>query len=108
VLVNTTPVNGALRVGDWKLVVNGRRNLMEEGDAPLPKRKRKGGGEDRFELFNLANDPSEKTDLSASNPEKLKQLRERYEILAAHAVEPKSGPAPAGFKAPAVWGETPQ
>lgn len=108
VLINTTPVNGALRVGDWKLVVNGSRNLMEEGDAPLPKKKkRKGGGEDRFELFNLANDPSEKTDLSESNPEKLKQLRERYDILAEQAVEPKSGPQPAGYKVPVVWGEGP-
>lgn len=104
VLINTTPANGALRVGDWKLVVNGRRNLMEEGDAPLP-RKRKGGGPENVELFNLATDPSEKTDLSASNPEKLKQLRDRYDILAAQAAEPKSGPQPAGYKPPAIWGE---
>lgn len=106
VLVNTTPEGGALRVGDWKLVINGRQQLAEEG-GEAPARKGKGAGrQQRVELFNLAEDKAEKTDVSASHPEKLKQLRERYDVLAKEAVAPKSGPKPAGFQSPAVWGES--
>ncbi|RYD41066.1 MAG: hypothetical protein EOP85_13260 [Verrucomicrobiaceae bacterium] len=99
--MNTTPAGGAIRVGDWKLVVNGRKHIIEDEVATAEK----GEGKQSFELFNLAEDKSEKKDVSSSHPKKLKQLRERYEVLAGQAVKPKSGGKPKGFKSPAVWGE---
>jgi len=42
------------------------------------------------ELFDLANDPYEKNDLSAQRPEKVKELRQRYDTLAKQATRPKN------------------
>src|SRR5262249_3839690 len=53
ILLNATPRNGAVRVGDWKLVLNGHRGA--EGGAD---------GAERVELFNLADDLGEKTNLA--------------------------------------------
>ncbi len=103
ILINTNPRNGAIRIGDWKLVLNGSRVDDEDGDG---KEKNPAAKEERVELFNLAEDISEKNDLSASQPEKVKQLRERYQALASQAVEPKSKPKARGFEAPAIWGQT--
>ncbi|HEY1122721.1 MAG TPA: arylsulfatase [Haloferula sp.] len=85
---NLTPDGGAIRVGDWKLVVSTR------------------GAQPKTELFNLAEDISEKNDLSTSQPEKVRELRERLDALAKEAVAPKSKPKPASFKSPAIWGES--
>lgn len=78
IVVNSTPNNGALIVGDWKVVINGGT-------------KGKRAGESKVELFNLAEDLGEKNDLSASQPQKLKELQSRYEALAKEAVAPKNG-----------------
>ena len=51
-----SPGRGALRRGDWKLVINGGRN----DDATEAAQQ---GGKDLVELFNLADDPSEQTNL---------------------------------------------
>lgn len=85
IVLNVSPESSAIRVGDWKLVMTRR---------------------DKVELYNLAEDASEKNDLAAGHPEKVKELRERLETLSKEAVPPKSKPKPAGFKSPAVWGES--
>jgi len=83
ILLNSTPYHGAIRVGDWKLILNGsvRVNAGEFG---------RGGGPpsvvNELELFNLATDPYETTNLAESNPGKVRELRERYDALAAQAV----------------------
>ena len=61
----------ALRQGEWKYIPPGRtRESLSPGKMVcIP--------EPGF-LFNLANDPGETNDLAASNPEKLKQLRELH------------------------------
>jgi arylsulfatase A-like enzyme len=111
ILINTSPFNGAIRVGDWKLVLNGVRRDTEEGPAAATapgrprQRKQAAAASDEVELFNLAEDVSEKNNLAAKHPEKVAELRKRYERLAAEAVPPKSKPKPAGFASPAVWGE---
>jgi arylsulfatase A-like enzyme len=48
----------ALRASDWKLIVTTRK-----------------GGERRVELFHLANDPNETTDLAEANPEVVARLQ---------------------------------
>jgi arylsulfatase A-like enzyme len=51
--------NRAIRVGDWKLVAAGQ-------DAP-------------WELYDLAHDPTETTDLASQHPERVREFRERWE-----------------------------
>jgi hypothetical protein len=55
--------------GDWKLV----------WQTVLPS---------RIELFNLAQDPSEKTNVANKNPEKVAELKERIEALARQGFQP--------------------
>jgi arylsulfatase A-like enzyme len=102
ILLNATPTSGGLRAGDWKLVLN-RGDVRDDADdeAAPPK------SQDRHivELFNLATDPYEKQNLAADHPEKVKELRARYEGLARESAPPRSRPRPAGFQAPKVWGE---
>lgn len=69
VVYDIEPFRAAVRVGDWKLVWR----------AVLPS---------KVELFNLRQDPFEKTDLAASNPEKVAELQRRIEALARDAVQP--------------------
>src|SRR5262245_10258387 len=69
VVYNIEPMAGAVRQGDWKLVWK----------ATLPQ---------RIELFNLAEDKSETTDLIDKNPEKAKELQARISELAAEMAPP--------------------
>ncbi len=62
----------AVRKGDWKLVVPRVRA--------------------RPQLFNLANDISESTDLAAKEPKKLKELQAAYDAWNRQLVEPKWEP----------------
>src|SRR5207244_13124189 len=72
ILMNVTPNGGALRKGDWKLVLNG--NARDDPDGkPAPKKGKKAAP--LVELFNLANDPSEKTNLAEREPERVRELR---------------------------------
>ena len=110
ILYNTTPGNGAIRVGDWKLVMGGNVADSEDGSAEAAPKKKKSkkkqeGGGPQIELFNLATDPNEKNNLAASNPEKAAELRAKLAELAAQAVPPKSAPKAADFKTPRVWGQ---
>ena len=57
--------NAAIRKGEWKLV--GKKVMLP--DSTL---------EDRWELYNLAEDRSELNDLSESNPEKFRELLELF------------------------------
>lgn len=96
---NIAPRGGAIRVGDWKLVVNGQVGTSEGDEAP---------GEDgprRVELFDLSQDRSEKNDRSKAEPGKLNEMMAQYNQLAEQAVPPKTKPKPAGFKTPRVWGQ---
>ncbi len=69
VVYDVEPFRAALRQGPWKLV----------WQTTLPS---------RTELFNLAEDPSETTDLAAKNPQKVAELKARVEELARTAVPP--------------------
>jgi len=60
---NRKPNRWALRHGDWKIVHYGK-------EAPTTTQN--------WQLFNLANDPMEETDVSKSNPAILEQLHARF------------------------------
>jgi arylsulfatase A-like enzyme len=110
ILLNSAPRAGAIRVGDWKLIVRApgtddRDDVQAaEGNAPTPAAG-KGIASMTAELFNLAEDPFEKRDLAASSPEKVAELRARYEAFARQAVPPRQSPKAPGFRTPRVWGE---
>jgi len=97
ILLNVTPYNGAIRCGGWKLVHNGR--LGANYTDPKPS-------EETFELFNIAEDPYEKNDLSDKNPQKLNELKERLQSYASRAAKANVPPnkMPKDFKAPKAWG----
>jgi len=100
ILINAMPNSGAIRMGDWKLVLNGHITANE-----LKAALAQNAADTRVELFHLADDPEEKHDLSAKHPEKVQQLRERLEAYRAAAVSPKAEDEPANYKAPRVWGQ---
>jgi arylsulfatase A-like enzyme len=97
---HTMPNSGAIRMGDWKLVLNGHITANELKAALADN-----AAKSRVALFNLADDPEEEHDLSAKHPEKVKQLRERLKSYRAAAVPPKADGEPANYKAPRVWGK---
>ncbi|MEJ7637290.1 MAG: hypothetical protein WKF75_04685 [Singulisphaera sp.] len=105
ILLNTTPNGGAIRVGDWKLVLSGGRGATDEDEAGDLAPRRKGRAKESVELFNLAADPYESRNLASENAGKVKDLRARYDDFARQAARPLSGPKPPGFQAPRVWGE---
>jgi len=98
ILHNVTPFNGAIRCGDWKLILNG--HLEANYDGPIPAAKQ------TMELFNLAEDPYEKNDLSGKNPLKLEELKTRLKSYADAAAPANISPAqvPKDFKIPKAWG----
>ncbi len=78
ILNNATPNGGAIRVGDWKLVVKKGAGKNKKNQA------------ESYELFNLVEDPSEKTNLAGQNAEKLSELKGRFAHYASAAVTPKN------------------
>lgn len=97
ILHNTTPRSGAIRMGDWKLILG---TAADEGESNAAV-----GHAGRVELFNIADDPSEKLNLAAETPAKVAELRARYDTFSREAVPPRSTPKPAGFASPRVWGQ---
>ena len=61
----------AVRSGDWKLVQQ--------------------RGQTRIELFDLANDPAEKSDLAPQNAAKVAELTKLYDIWLDQMAEPMDG-----------------
>jgi arylsulfatase A-like enzyme len=69
VIYNIEPFRAGVREGDWKLVWR----------TPLPA---------SVELYNIAQDPSEKNNLAAQNPEEVAELQKRANELAAAGAKP--------------------
>ena len=97
ILLNSTPANGAIRRGDWKLVYNGGISANSAGRQASEK---------IFELFNLSKDPYEKNNLIEKYPLKSQELKRRLELYATQAAVPNVPPnkMPKGFKVPKIWG----
>jgi arylsulfatase A-like enzyme len=98
ILLNTAPNSGAIRMGQWKLIERTAEDDIDGG----PARKVTGPP---LELFDLAADPYEKTNVAQKHPDKVEQLKARLDEFARQASAPKSKPRPPNFVTPAVWGE---
>ena len=72
-LLGTVPGKAAVRIGDWKLLLNASEKNAEE--APDDAVKSAGS----VELYNLAEDIGETKNLAASRPDKVKELRARLD-----------------------------
>jgi arylsulfatase A-like enzyme len=111
ILLNTTPGNGAIRAGQWKLVLNGGQaegggETPAAANANAKKAKQKSkSSEELIELFNLADDPYEKTNLAEKQPQKVLELRSRLASYSQAALAPKSAPQAPDFRSPKIWGE---
>jgi len=81
-LMGTVPGKAAVRMGDWKLLLNASEKDAEE--APADEAKSSGN----VELYNLAQDIGEKQNLAVAQPEKVKELRARLNAFLKGAVEP--------------------
>jgi arylsulfatase A-like enzyme len=100
VLVNAEPRRGALRVGDWKLVINGDRPAEDDPGAE------EGTEPPRIALFNLAQDPGETNSLAMKEADRARDLRARYDRYAREAVAPLATTVKDRLDIPAVWGES--
>jgi arylsulfatase A-like enzyme len=69
IVYNVEPFRAGIREGDWKLIWR----------TPLPE---------AIELYNIAQDPSEKSNVAAANPDKVAALQKRANELAATMAKP--------------------
>jgi arylsulfatase B len=69
IVYNVEPFRAAIRQGDWKLIWR----------TQLPS---------SVDLYNLAQDPSETTNLAAEHPERVAAMQHRLEVLAKDAAKP--------------------
>src|SRR5262249_27534603 len=69
IVYNVEPFRAAIRRGNWKLIWR----------TTLPS---------SVELYDLASDPSEKTDVARDHPDKVAELKRRIEELAAGSAKP--------------------
>ncbi len=90
-LCGMSPKTVALRVGDWKLLVFGEGDEpAEEGaaNANARTRRRAAANNPRIELYNLAQDIGEQTNLAETHPEKVRELQARLATMRQDAVAP--------------------
>jgi len=91
-LLNVEEFRGALRMGDWKLILH----------ATLPG---------KVELYNLRGDPSEEDNLGERDAERVRTLSKRlteYAWEMAPALYLEDLTRPRKVETPMVWGENPQ
>jgi len=69
IVYNVEPFRGAVRQGDWKLIW---RTMLPSS----------------VDLYNLAEDPSEKNNLAAANADKVAALQQRLNALAKESAKP--------------------
>lgn len=86
-LVGSSPRNTAVRMGAWKLLLNASE--VDDEDAPAEKGEPAAGKDNaRVELYNVAEDIGETQDLAATQPERVRTLRNRLATFLKGAVKP--------------------
>ncbi|MEY4485233.1 MAG: Arylsulfatase, partial [Verrucomicrobiota bacterium] len=83
ILSASTPTRAAVRMGDWKLLLNASEQDSEEaaeGATRKGKNKKIDQGE-TVELYNLATDIGETTNLATGEPERVATMRAKLNLL---------------------------
>ena len=93
-----TPERAAIRMGDWKLLLNASDKIadgMPESAPELQRAAKKPNQpkldqpkREKIELYNLATDISENQDLSASDPQRVASMRAMLATMLQTAVPP--------------------
>ncbi len=86
-LLGTVPGKAAVRMGDWKLLLNASEKNAEEAPGDEPK------STDSVELYNLAEDIGETKNLAATQPVRVKELRARLDAFLKNAAPPGNAAA---------------
>lgn len=76
----------AVRMGDWKLIVSHGTPNKDEAPRKKAKAKKKFHQDEPVMLFNLAEDPSETTNLATKEPERLAVMKAKLMELLKDAV----------------------
>jgi len=78
------PSRAAVRMGDWKLIVDGG---ADDGATTGKKKNKKAAGKyEQVALYHLADDPAEAKNLATAEPERVKAMRVRLAELTKDAV----------------------
>lgn len=85
-----SPTSAAVRMGDWKLIIN--EDAAEGTAAPKGKKKKTNTAPEEVSLFNLADDIGEKTNLAGDEPARVKALRAKLDEFLKDAVPPGTRP----------------
>ena len=88
ILCVQSPTRAAVRIGDWKLLMNASEQNSEEASDDKPKKSRGAGRKAEatgVALYNLAADIGEKTDLAAKEPERVAAMRAKLQELLQNA-----------------------
>jgi arylsulfatase A-like enzyme len=85
-LVGGSPDRTAVRMGDWKLLLNPSEQDLESANDSGSRKGKK--AQAAVQLFNLAADAGETTDLSEKEPERVAAMRAKLEEHMKDAVKP--------------------
>jgi len=88
-----TPERAALRMGDWKLLLNASDKIADGMPESAPElqrgaKRRAAAQAEKVELYNLAADVSESKNLAASDPQRVAAMRAKLNELLQDAVPP--------------------
>ena len=77
------PARAAVRMGEWKLLVNGGAAEADKAEAPKTKGKnaKAAAKYEPVALYHLTDDPGETKNLAAAQPERVKAMRTRLTEL---------------------------
>jgi len=86
-----TPERAALRMGDWKLLLNASDKIADGMPESAPElqrgaKRRSAAQAEKVELYNLAADVSESKNLAASDPQRVAAMRAKLNELLQGAV----------------------
>ncbi len=97
-----SPTHAAVRMGDWKLLMNASGQDSEEPSGDKPKKRKGTAAGSSVTLYNLATDIGEKTDLAAKEPERVATMSAKLQELLRNAAPQGHlnlhDPAPKGRK----------
>jgi len=83
-----SPTRAAVRIGDWKLLLNAGKAEPEEGatEPARPRRNRRESPADDYELYNLAEDLGESKNLLSTELQRAETMKARLQELLKDAV----------------------